>query len=236
MINAVALSTPEKLQPELEPQPSPEVPPPEPSPAPIASEPQAVNAAPQVVKKLLKAEDHKLALKKPLKKEITKNLLADLQSELSKKKALRQKKIEDVFNQQLKRNSSRDLDKLFQEEKTKTKNSARGSKLKGIVDKYKALILQAIGQQWVVPSNVNKHLSCQLLIRLAPGGLVLDVQVMRTSGNESLDRSARAAVFKASPLPVPTDIYSFEPFRSFVLKVKAENVVDPSGDKGFWIG
>ncbi|MCW5584401.1 MAG: cell envelope integrity protein TolA, partial [Gammaproteobacteria bacterium] len=96
----------------------------------------------------------------------------------------------------------------------------------GQVNKYKALILQAISEHWVIPTQANKHLYCELMIRVAPGGMVLEVQVTRTSGDPSLDSSARAAVLKASPLPVPSDPGVFEAFRQFVLKVKPENILD----------
>jgi colicin import membrane protein len=42
----------------------------------------------------------------------------------------------------------------------------------------------------------------------------------------TLDRSARAAVFKASPLPVPKEPDAFEAFRQFILKVKPELISD----------
>jgi len=96
---------------------------------------------------------------------------------------------------------------------------------RGVVDKYRALILQTISQRWIIPPNVDKHLTAELLVRLAPGGLVLDVELIKSSGDEALDRSARAAVFKSSPLPVPTDTDAFESFKQFVLKVKPENVL-----------
>ena len=96
----------------------------------------------------------------------------------------------------------------------------------GVVDKYKALIIQAISEKWLVPPQSNKKLSSELLIRLAPGGMVLSVDVTKSSGDPALDSSARAAVLKASPLPVPNDTGAFEPFRQFVLKVKPENVIE----------
>ena len=105
----------------------------------------------------------------------------------------------------------------------------RSQQLQGVVDKYKALILQAISRQWLVPGGIDKEISCQLLIRLAPGGVVLDVQLVKSSGSSALDRSARDAVFKASPLPVPAESDVFESFRQFVLKVKPENVFTADG-------
>jgi colicin import membrane protein len=63
------------------------------------------------------------------------------------------------------------------------------------------------------------------MIRLAPGGEVLQVSITKTSGDPSLDSSARAAVLKASPLPVPNDPALFAAFRQFALKVKPENIL-----------
>ena len=95
----------------------------------------------------------------------------------------------------------------------------------GEVNKYKALIIQAISENWIIPPAANKKLFCELMIRIAPGGMVLDVQVTKSSGDPALDSSARSAVLKSSPLPVPKDADAFESFRQFVLKVKPENVI-----------
>jgi len=95
--------------------------------------------------------------------------------------------------------------------------------LQSEVDKYTYLIQQAISRRWIVPEAASSELTCQLLIRLAPGGTVLDVQLARTSGNSLLDRSARAAVYKASPLPVPSDAEVFDKFRVLRLTVHPES-------------
>ena len=168
-------------------------------------------------------------------KEITKQLLADLESELSKKAKAKPKKIKNKFDQVLKTQSEKALEKLMQEQQQQAAGQ-KAQHMQGVIDKYKALILQAIGQQWVVPNHVDRKLYCDLMIHLSPGGVVLEVEVIKSSGDVLLDRSARAAVFKASPLPVPTDIYSFEPFKQFVLRVKPENILENISDGGFWIG
>lgn len=104
--------------------------------------------------------------------------------------------------------------------------TARAAEMQGVLDQYKAKIIQAIQQQWIVPTSASKTLSCVLLVRLAPGGVVLNVQTVTSSGNAALDRSARVAVFKASPLPVPKDPAVFNQFRELRLTVRPENVTN----------
>ena len=70
-----------------------------------------------------------------------------------------------------------------------------------------------IGQYWLVSRDVDKALRCQFLIRLAPGGVVLDVVLQQGSGNAAFDRSAQTAIYKASPLPVPKDSALFDQFQ-----------------------
>lgn len=104
-----------------------------------------------------------------------------------------------------------------------TATKAKAAANAGEVDRYKSLILQQIQQNWIVPQNVE-HLSCELRVEVAPGGMVLKVTVTHSSGNEALDRSALAAVNKASPLPVPKNSADFDAFRSFTITVKPEGV------------
>lgn len=160
---------------------------------------------------------------------IQKQLLADLKKQTdTKKKAQQQKTIESDFAQEMKALKAKSLEQQLAKEAERL-DGVQKAQMRGVVDKYKALILQSISQHWLVPHNADKHLFAELLIRIAPGGMVLDVQVIKSSGDDALDRSARAAVFKASPLPVPTDSNEFEPFRQFGLRVKPENIQPSSG-------
>ncbi len=89
------------------------------------------------------------------------------------------------------------------------------------VDRYKRLILQQIQQNWIVPQGVENQ-SCELRVDLAPGGMVLKVTLLKSSTNDALDRSAIAAINKASPLPAPSNSNDFSAFRSFTITVKPE--------------
>ncbi|CEG57033.1 cell envelope integrity protein TolA [Legionella fallonii] len=103
-------------------------------------------------------------------------------------------------------------------------NAENQARMAGEVDKYKALIVNAIGQNWILPENVDSSLSSQFRIRLAPNGVVLEVTLTRSSGDPLLDRSAQTAIKKASPLPVPTDAETFNLFRDISLTVRPEQV------------
>jgi len=97
--------------------------------------------------------------------------------------------------------------------------------IQGEVEKYKALILNAIGQRWIMPAKFNKKLSAQLLIKLAPGGTVLNVAVLKSSGDAVLDRSVITAVWKSSPLPTPVSAEVFNQFRELHLTVRPEGLL-----------
>jgi len=105
-----------------------------------------------------------------------------------------------------------------------SQNAERQARLAGEVDKYKALIVNAIGRNWILPENADSSLSSQFRIRLAPDGMVLEVSLIRSSGDPLLDRSAQTAIYKASPLPVPTDAETFNLFRDISLTVRPEQV------------
>ena len=102
-------------------------------------------------------------------------------------------------------------------------DAANTARIAGEVDKYKALIINAISQRWILPENADSTLSSQFRIRLAPNGSVLEVSLTRSSGDPILDRSAQSAIYKASPLPVPQDPTTFNLFRDISLTVRPVN-------------
>lgn len=172
-----------------------------------------------------KVADEKVLADKKLREMMAKNLMADILKQSKKQKKLKETDLKNQFQKTLKEQAEKSLRQQLLNEEIKLKGTETRQS-QGVVDKYKALIIQAISENWIVPVQADKKLSSELLIRVAPGGMVLDVQISKSSGDPALDSSARAAVLKASPLPVPPDLDAFEPFRQFVLKVKPENIID----------
>jgi colicin import membrane protein len=115
--------------------------------------------------------------------------------------------------------------KTEEKSESATAESAAAAQNQGEIDKYKTLIIQAISQKWIVPENLSKGLEAKLLVTLAPGGMVVNVKIVKSSGDEVLDRSAETAVYKASPLPVPNDSTLFNQFRTINLIVHPEGII-----------
>lgn len=86
--------------------------------------------------------------------------------------------------------------------------------------KFTALIKQKVQRNWLRPQTAREGMSCTVLVRLTAKGEVLLARVVESSGDTAYDRSVEAAVYKASPLPLPQDVTLFDYFReiNFVFK------------------
>jgi len=204
---------------------------------------------PSEIAKTRQIPEKVITVKKPvIKKEqlqsiLQKNLLMEQAKEIAELKNERQKYKKNINKQRQQEIQKNLRDQILAEQKqlareqsqakaraqaqaqAQAQEQAHGHRLQGEVDKYKALILQAISSQLIIPEGVDSKSVCRLLINVAPGGVVLNVQLVSSSGNLALDRSAQAAVLKASPLPVPEDVSLFDRVRTINLTVRPEGMV-----------
>jgi colicin import membrane protein len=171
-------------------------------------------------RQLVKAQEKKLAAEK--QQRIEKEQQQKKEQALAKQ---RQKEIEKLLQQDIASSkpapsaAARNANKAVKSSETAAQvdNSE--------VDRYKALVISAISHRWIVPENLSKGLTCHLKVRVAPGGVVMDVKLVKSSGNVGLDQSAQTAVYKASPLPVPKEVILFNQFREFNLLVRPEGIL-----------
>ena len=83
-----------------------------------------------------------------------------------------------------------------------------------LVDQYVDAIRRKVERNWIQPASSRPGLACEVEVRLIPGGEVLEVRIVQGSGDLAFDRSVEAAVYQASPLPLPEDARLFERFRN----------------------
>ena len=82
---------------------------------------------------------------------------------------------------------------------------------------YKAMIAQAVERRWKRPLSAKEGLRCEVRVRQTPAGVVLSVQVGTCNGDAAVRQSIEAAVFGASPLPLPTNARLFDPNLAFIF-------------------
>lgn len=85
---------------------------------------------------------------------------------------------------------------------------------------YVALMAQRIEQSWSRPPSARRGMKCELQIQLVPTGEVINVTIVKSSGNPSFDRSAEQAVKKVGRFDelqsVPADVFE-QYFRQLTL-------------------
>ncbi len=184
------------------------------------------------LEKKLKAEEKKLADTKKLKELEQKKLkrekaqikkLEKEKKELEEKRKLEEKKIKEAKQKkkdaaEKKRREEELADALEKEEAEQAKREQILTN--SIVRKIKRKITDNFNT-----TGLPSGLQCKLLIYLVPGGEIINVNIARSSGDDIFDRRAVTAAQKASPLPVPDDVTTFEKlgFRKIKMNFKPEN-------------
>jgi TonB family protein len=89
---------------------------------------------------------------------------------------------------------------------------------------YASQIKLLIQSVWRFPPSAKHDQMVLLRIFMVPTGEVTEVQIVESSGNTALDRSAEKAVWRIAKFPVPKDASLFEQqFRKFLIQLKPEN-------------
>lgn len=84
--------------------------------------------------------------------------------------------------------------------------------------RYMFALQQKVVRNWARPASAKPGLECVVRVRQREGGDVISVNVRSCNGDDAVVRSIEAAVWKATPLPVPANPILFEPDLRFVFK------------------
>jgi len=116
------------------------------------------------------------------------------------RKAAEKRKVEDERKAQI-----AEADRLLQEGLATEQREQETRRIAGVVDQYALLIKQRIKRYWNRPTGKSDDLVTTVKVSLLPGGDVKSVIIIQSSGDPIFDRSVENAVYKAAPMPWPTD-------------------------------
>jgi colicin import membrane protein len=200
MVAELWSSLPPVPQPKVEPPPPPKV---EPKPAP---------PVPKVEPKPKPVPKPDISLREKKEKAAKAKELAD------KKKKEEQARLEALKLQQAKEAEERRVRE--QEEARKKLAQQQAAAQAREVDEFKRRIAEKIRQRIVEPPSLQGNPEVELRITVLPGGEVLDVRIVRSSGQALWDSAAERAVLRAQPLPLPPNPALMREFRELNLKFR----------------
>jgi colicin import membrane protein len=188
-------------EPKAEPQP-PAPQPPKTEPKPVEEKAQPPKPDPAIARKL-EREKREAEKREKLERE-----------RIEKKKEDEKKKREDE-----KRRQDEERTRVEVEKARAAATAARKSE----VDRYIDGIRAKIRGRANVPDTVTGNPEVHVLIRILPGGEVLDITITKRSGNPTYDNAIERAIRSAAPLPVPPpNSELFPQFRDLNLNIRHE--------------
>jgi len=89
--------------------------------------------------------------------------------------------------------------------------------------RYQDMIRSKIRHNIVMPPDVLPTVAAEFKVTLLPDGSVLDAVLLKSSGNAAYDEATERAIYKAQPLPIPTDPVLKKRFRELRLTIRPED-------------
>ena len=90
------------------------------------------------------------------------------------------------------------------------------------IGRYEDMIRSKIRHNIVMPPDVAPNAEAVFKVPLLPGGTVLDAVLLKSSGHPAYDEATERAIYKAQPLPLPTDPLLKKKFRELRLTIRPE--------------
>ncbi len=220
---ARAAKTPEpRPEPQAEPEPpKPEPPKPEPPrpepvkppPKPPEERPEPPKPDPAIAKKLEREKKEKEMKEKLEREKREKQKEDEAKKKREKEEAAKQKREEELRRKE---------DERLKQEAERARAEAAAAR-QAEVDSWKKKIQDKIRGRANVPDTVTGNPEVQVRIRVLPGGEVLDIAIIKRSGNPTYDAAIERGIRSASPLPVPAaNSELFPQFRDLTLNIKHE--------------
>jgi colicin import membrane protein len=232
LVTEIPEAAPPVVEKQPEPEPEPVVEEPEPEPEPDNSEELRRQAEEE--KRIQDALIEKDRLEKMRKQEEVNRIKKEREEAQRKKddeerkererQEAERKRQQDVQRQQEENERLRkelETDQRTQEIEDEERRLAASSS--PAMDAYKFAIAQRIRRYWAVPASAAADTLCTVRVRQIVGGEIVGVTILNCNGDDAVKRSVEAAVYKASPLPEPSNSDLFRPILELNLRPELQN-------------
>lgn len=137
---------------------------------------------------------------------------------LAQEQALRQ------LNETLARELQEDLAKEARLLQSRAESQAQAAARLKMIEDYRNRIRNKIYSYLRLPPNLSGNPEVVYQVRLLPDGEVLQLTLLKSSGQPAYDRQVELAILKASPFPLPPDRELASAFReNLILKFRPHN-------------
>jgi len=227
------MSAPAEFAPLPEPVPEPVIAP-KPTPEPAPALPDAAQIALEKADKKLaeekrRADEIQAALQQKLEKQQAEEKHLDtlrkieqkkIEAALAEKTRIENERLENEKREQSRRLIDQDLARQMREEldaessqlNVMQKRSRASGQSRMVLD-FQEQIRAKIRDALVLPKSLKGDAEVIFQVSLLPNGEVVRVTLAKTSGQPLYDSAVERAIFKASPLPLPSDRQAAQKFR-----------------------
>jgi len=227
------MPAPAEFAPLPEPLPEPVIAPeptPEPAPAlPDAAQIALEKAAKKLAEEKRRADEIQAALQQKLEKQQAEEKRLDtlrkteqkkIEAALAEKTRIENERLENEKREQSRRLIDQDLARQMREEldaessqlNVMQKRSRASGQSRMVLD-FQEQIRAKIRDALVLPKSLKGDAEVIFQVSLLPNGEVVRVTLAKTSGQPLYDSAVERAIFKASPLPLPSDRQAAQKFR-----------------------
>ncbi|HEY3786856.1 MAG TPA: cell envelope integrity protein TolA [Steroidobacteraceae bacterium] len=204
------------------PQPPPEEPtgPPQPSPEELAQRQQAEKdqeqkqQAEQQAAQQRKLDEQKQEQQRQDEQKRQAQEKADAERKAAAKKKVEAQRLAEQKRQEDAQRQADEQNKAQMEADLKhdlaAEERATAARSSGALASWQAQIQARIQRAWLRPPTARQGIECVLDVTQVPGGEVVNVRIGSCNGDQAVRESIEAAVYRASPLPPPSDPSLFE--------------------------
>ncbi len=165
------------------------------------------------------AEQKAIAQKQAaLAKQVEQQAKLNAQKQLAQKQLAQKQALQQMMAQQMQNELKNESARALAGQKQAASASKQAAEMSRMQNEYVEKIKAKIHGKTLLPDSLQGNPKAEFMVAVLPTGEVLQVKLLRSSGQPAYDDAVERAILKASPLPMPPDADLMNQFRELHLK------------------